>query len=43
VIDDAGLVQGYRVVNDPRADARNRIDAFGLADIFKGMAATGLD
>jgi hypothetical protein len=43
LIDDAGLVQGYRVVNDPRADARNRIDAFGLADIFKGMAATGLD
>src|SRR5262249_7240297 len=37
---DAGLVQGYRVVNDPRADARNRIDAFGLADIFKGMGAS---
>jgi hypothetical protein len=40
LIDDAGLVQGYRVVNDPRADARNRIDAFGLADIFKGMGAS---
>ncbi len=23
LIDDAGLVQGYRVVNDPRADAQN--------------------
>ena len=39
LIDDAGLVQGYRVVNDPRADARSRIDAYGLADIFKGMGA----
>jgi hypothetical protein len=43
LIDDAGLVQGYRVVNDPRADARTRIAAFGLADLFKGMAAAGLD
>ena len=37
LIDDDGLVQGYRVVNDPRADARTRIAAFGLADLFKGM------
>ncbi len=37
LIDDDGLVQGYRVVNDPRADARTRIAAFNLADIFKGM------
>jgi hypothetical protein len=43
LIDDAGLVQGYRVVNDPRADARTRIAAFGLADLFKGMAAPGLE
>jgi hypothetical protein len=43
LIDDAGIVQGYRVVNDPRADARSRIDAFGLADIFKGMSATPLE
>jgi hypothetical protein len=43
LIDDAGLVQGYRVVNDPRAEARNRIAAFGLADIFKGMAMAGLE
>jgi hypothetical protein len=43
LIDDAGIVQGYRVVNDPRADARNRIAAFGLADIFKGMSATPLE
>jgi hypothetical protein len=43
LIDDAGLVQGYRVVNDPRVDAQTRIAAFGLADIFKGMAWTGLE
>jgi hypothetical protein len=43
LIDDGGLVQGYRVVNDPRADARSRIAAFGLADIFKGMAAGVLE
>lgn len=42
LIDDAGVVQGYRVVNDPHADARTRINAFGLADLFKGMAAPGL-
>ena len=38
LIDDDGLVQGYRVVNDPRVDAGTRIAAFGLADLFKGMA-----
>jgi hypothetical protein len=43
LIDDAGLVQGYRVVNDPRVDAQTRANAFGLADIFKGMAWTGLE
>src|SRR5271157_3815181 len=43
LIDDAGIVQGYRVVNDPRADSRSRIAAFGLADIFKGMSATPLE
>jgi hypothetical protein len=43
LIDDAGLVQGYRVVNDPRVDAQTRIAAFGLADIFKGMAWNGLE
>jgi hypothetical protein len=43
LIDDSGLVQGYRVINDPRADARTRIAAFGLADIFKGMAMAGLE
>jgi hypothetical protein len=43
LIDDAGIVQGYRVVNDPRADARSRIGAFGLADIFKGLSATPLE
>jgi hypothetical protein len=43
LIDDKGLVQGYRIVNDPRADARTRIDAYGLGDLFKGMAPPGLD
>jgi hypothetical protein len=43
LIDDAGLVQGYRVVNDPRADAQTRIAAYGLADLFKGMAWAGLE
>jgi hypothetical protein len=43
LIDDGGRVQGYRVVNDPRADSRTRINAFGLADLFKGMAGTGLE
>jgi hypothetical protein len=42
LIDDAGRVQGYRIVNNPRAEGNTRIDAFGLADIFKGMAGTGL-
>jgi hypothetical protein len=42
LIDDAGLVQGYRIVNDPRADPDTRIDAYGLADLFKGMVSTGL-
>ncbi|MBV9971193.1 MAG: hypothetical protein JO228_14500, partial [Xanthobacteraceae bacterium] len=37
LIDDDGLVQGWRIVNDPRADARTRIAAFNLADLFKGM------
>jgi hypothetical protein len=43
LIDDAGLVQGYRIVNDPRADAQTRIAAYGLADLFKGMAWAGLE
>jgi hypothetical protein len=42
LIDDAGLVAGYRIVNDPRVSGRTRIDAYGLADLFKGMAAPGL-
>src|SRR6266567_3822788 len=43
LIDDAGLVQGYRVVNDPRVESRTRLTAFGLADIFKGIAGMGLN
>jgi hypothetical protein len=42
LIDDQGRVQGYRIVNDPRADSRTRINAFGLAELFKGMAPAGL-
>lgn len=41
LIDGSGRVQGYRIVNDPRADAATRIDAFNLADLFKGIA--GMD
>jgi hypothetical protein len=42
LIDDAGFVQGYRIVNDPRVEGRTRIAAFGLADLFKGMAPMGM-
>jgi hypothetical protein len=42
LIDDGGLVQGYRIVNDPRVESATRIAAFGLADIFKGIAGLGL-
>ncbi len=42
LIDDGGLVQGYRIVNDPRAEGATRIAAFGLADLFKGIAGMGL-
>jgi hypothetical protein len=40
LIDGTGHVQGYRVVNDPRAEASTRIDAFNLADLFKGIAGS---
>jgi hypothetical protein len=43
LIDDAGLVQGYRVVNDPRVSGATRIEAYGLVELFKGMVAPGLD
>jgi hypothetical protein len=42
LIDNAGRVEGYRIVNDPRVDGATRIAAFGLADLFKGMAPPGL-
>jgi hypothetical protein len=42
LIDDGGRVQGYRIVNDPRVEGRTRIDAFGIADLFKGMAGMGI-
>ena len=43
LIDDAGLIQGYRIVNDPRAAGAIRIEAYGLVELFKGMVAPGLD
>jgi hypothetical protein len=43
LIDNAGLVQGYRIVNDPRVEANTRLAAFGLADLFKGIAGLGLN
>jgi len=43
LIDDAGLVQGYRIVNDPRVEANTRLAAFGLSDLFKGIAGLGLN
>lgn len=42
LIDDVGRVQGYRIVNDPRAEGRTRIDAYGLAELFKGVAGMGM-
>ena len=36
-------MQGYRIVNNPRIEAGTRIDAYGLADIFKGIAGLGLN
>jgi hypothetical protein len=43
LIDDSGLVEGYRIVNDPRASGGTRIEAYGLVELFKGMVAPGLD
>jgi hypothetical protein len=42
LIDNAGLVQGYRIVNDPRVDSSTRIAAFDIANLFKGMAGMGM-
>src|SRR6516164_8189904 len=42
LIDDGGLVQGYRIVNDPRVEGQTRLNAFGLADLFKGIAGLGV-
>jgi len=36
-IDNMGLVQGYRVITDPRAPAEVRIEAYLLSIVFKGM------
>jgi len=42
LIDDKGLVQGYRIVNDARIEGNTRIAAFGIADLFKGIAGMDL-
>jgi hypothetical protein len=42
LFDDAGLVQGYRIINDPRVEGNTRIAAYGVADLFKGMAGMGM-
>ena len=36
LVDDSGLVQGYRVVTDPRAPVAVRQEAHTLFAIFKG-------
>lgn len=42
LIDNAGLIQGYRIVNDPRVEGSTRIAAFSIADLFKGIAGMGM-
>ena len=37
LFDDAGLVQGYRIVNDPRAAGGTRIEAYGLVELSGGV------
>ena len=37
LVDDGGLVQGYRVITDPRAPIEVRIEAYILYGIFKGL------
>jgi hypothetical protein len=41
LIDDGGLVQGYRVVTDPKAPTDVRLNAFVLFAIFKGQFSEG--
>src|SRR5260370_2401006 len=40
LIDRAGLVQGYRIFTDPRADEELRAQAYGLAIAFKARFGT---
>ena len=42
LIDAAGLVQGYRIVTDPREDPFARIDAEYLGDAMRGLYGYGL-
>jgi hypothetical protein len=43
LIGDGGLVEGYRIVNDPRAPSDTRAEAYGLVELFKGMVDPGID
>ena len=44
LIDRAGLVQGYRILTDPRAEAEVRKEAYTLVNAFKArFGATGWD
>src|SRR5258708_19490306 len=40
LIDRAGLVQGYRIFTDPRADEELRAQAYGVAIAFKARFGT---
>ncbi|MCC6982674.1 MAG: hypothetical protein IT535_05340 [Bauldia sp.] len=42
LIDGAGIVQGYRIVTDPREDAMARFDAEYLGDAMRGLYGYGL-
>ena len=39
MIDEAGLVQGYRVITDPRAPTEVRAESYALAGVFKSMVS----
>jgi len=41
LIDDAGSVQGYRVVTDPRAPDELRLEAYTLSNVFQTMFSGG--
>ena len=40
--DDPWRQHGHHLVDDPRVEGRTRIAAYGIADLFKGMAGMGM-